>query len=68
MRRALFGINLYFVFAAMRVHWHWAACFGGGYTLFGVAGNTLKGIVTTSLKNLAPLRKEKECSAMFLHV
>jgi hypothetical protein len=68
MRRALFGINLYLVFAVMTVGRHWAAHFGGGYTLFGVAGNTLKGIATTSLKNLAPFRKEKECSAKFLRV
>ena len=28
---------------------------------------TLEGRATDSLKNLAPLRKEKECSAEFLH-
>ena len=59
MQRALFGTNLYLDFATMRVGQHWATYFGGGYTLFGVAGNILKGIATSTLKNLAPLYKKK---------
>ena len=34
---------------------------------FGGMNITLEGIATASLKNLAPLHKEKECSAEFLH-
>jgi len=55
-------MDLYLDFVAMRVGRHWVTRFGRGYTLFGVAGIILMGITTASLKNLAPLHKEKECS------
>jgi hypothetical protein len=48
----------------MRVGWPWATRFGEGLD-FGGMHITLDGVATASLKNLAPICKEKECSAEF---
>ena len=48
----------------MRVGRPWATHFGGGWVFWGMH-IILYGIATASLKNLASLRKEKECSAEF---
>ena len=64
--KTLLGINLYQCFfvdeggLAVTHPFRWRLEFWG-------INITLEGRVTASLKNLAPLRKEKECSAEFLH-
>ena len=62
----LLGINLYLRFFVDEVGLAVILPFWRRLVFWGI-NITLVGRATASLKNLAPLRKEKECSAEFLH-